>query len=305
MYIDSLKVFCSLAETGSFSRAGEAHSISQSAVSQQISGLEKRLNVSLLERGGRRGVFLTPHGHAFAQICREILAIYASIDQRLHVAKHVLEGEIRLAAVYSIGMYDLPPILRLFRAQHPEVRVSVEYLQSSQIYAAVLTGQVDIGLVAYPTKRKGVHLEIFGEDELIAICPPHHPLTKHASLELRNLEGMRFISFEPDVPTRQAVDRSLRENQVSVLQHMEFDNIETVKKAVEVEEAVSMVPRSVVQMEVAQGLLVAKEVHSPGMRRPLGAICRRNVLRHSAWKPFLDHLKAHYPPPSLAPQKTA
>lgn len=295
MYIDSLRVFCSLAETGSFSRAGEANSISQSAVSQQISALEKRLNVSLLERGGRRGVFLTPQGHAFAQICREILAIYESIDQRLHMAKHVLEGEIRIAAIYSIGLHDLPPILRLFRSQHPEVRVSVEYLQSSQIYASVLTGQVDIGLVACPAKRKGVHLEIFGEDELVAICPPQHPLASHPTVNLKSLEGLRFISFELDLPTRQVVDRTLRENHVSVQHHMEFDNIETVKKAVEVEEAVSVVPRSAVQKEVAQGLLVAREVHSPGMRRPLGAICRRNVLRHSAWKPFLECLKIHYP----------
>lgn len=295
MYIDSLKVFVSLAETGSFSRAGEANSISQSAVSQQISGLEKKLNVSLLERGGRRGVFLTPQGHAFAQICREILAIYDSIGKRLHIAQAALEGEIRVATVFSIGLHDLPPILKQFRALHPEVRVTVDYLRSSQIYAAIATGQADIGLVASPVKRKGVHLEIFGEDELVAIFPPHHALAQRAFLELRDLEGLRFISFELDLPTRNAVDRVLKDHHVSVVRHMEFDNIETVKKAVEVEEAISLVPRNAVQKEISQGVLVAREIRAPGLRRQLGAICRRNVLRHFAWKPFLDCLKANYP----------
>jgi DNA-binding transcriptional LysR family regulator len=297
MYIDSLKVFCSLAETGSFSRAGEANSISQSAVSQQISGLEKKLKVSLLERGGRRGVFLTPQGHVFAQICREILAIYDSIEQRLHVAQQMLEGEIRIASVYSIGLHDLPPILKQFRAQHPEVRVRVEYLRNAQIYSAVLSGQVDIGLVASPAKRKGVHLEIFGEDELVVICTPGHSLAKNPSLQLKDLDGQRFISFELDLPTRHAVDRVLKENQVSVFHYMEFDNIETVKKAVEVEEAVSLVPRNSVQKEVDQGIFVAKRIPSTPIRRQLGAICRRNILRHSAWKPFLDCLQTNYPKP--------
>lgn len=296
MYIDSLKVFCSLAETGSFSRAGEANSISQSAVSQQISGLEKRLNVSLLERGGRRGVFLTPQGHAFAQICREILAIYDSIDQRLRVAEHILEGEIRLAAVHCIGLHDLPPILKKFRVLHPEMRLTVEYMRSSQIYAAVLAGQVDIGIVPSPTKRKGVHLEMFGEDELVFICPPQHSLARGGPMEMRELNGQRFISFELELSTRQTVDRIFKENSISVLPHMEFDNIETVKKAVEVEEAVSLVPRSTVTTEVAQGLLVAREIRSAVIRRSLGAICLRSVLRHSAWKPFLDCLKANYLP---------
>jgi DNA-binding transcriptional LysR family regulator len=141
-------------------------------------------------------------------------------------------------------------------------------------------------------------VEIFGEDELVAISTPQHPLAQRATVRLQDLEGHRFISFEMDLPTRQTVDRALRDHNVNVLLHKEFDNIETVKKAVEVEEAVSLVPRNSVGKELAQGLLVAREIQPAPLIRPLGAICRRSVLRHSAWKPLLACLRAGYQNPS-------
>lgn len=291
MYLDSLKVFSALADTGSFSRAGEVLLISQSAVSQQISALEKKLKVSLLERGGRSGVVLTPEGHVFLHACREILAIYSTIDGRLKNAQENIAGEIRIASIYSIGLHELPPILREFRAAHPEIRVSVEYKQCSQIYAAVLDGAADIGLVAFPKRRTGIHVESFGEDELVAIFTPSHPLSQRETITLQDLSSTRFVSFEPDLPTRKAIDKHMRECNMSVLHYMEFDNIETVKKAVEVENAVSLVPKSSITKELEHGSLIAREITHPIMRRQLGAICKRSTLRPPGWKSLLEGLR--------------
>jgi DNA-binding transcriptional LysR family regulator len=291
MYIDSLKVFSALADTGSFSRAGETLSISQSAVSQQISALEKKLKVSLLERGGRSGVVLTPEGHVFLHACREILTIYSAIDERLKSAHQNVTGEIRIASIYSIGLHELPPILREFRSAHPDIRVSVDYKRCSQIYAAILAGTADIGLVAFPKRRTGIHVELFGEDELVAIFTPSHPLSQRETITLHDLESARFVSFEPDLPTRKAVDRHLRNCNVSVVQYMEFDNIETVKKAVEVENAVSLVPKTSITKELERGSLIAREITHPLMRRQLGAICKRSALRPPGWKNLLQSLR--------------
>ena len=291
MYIDSLKVFSALTDTGSFSRAGEVLSISQSAVSQQINALEKKLKVSLLERGGRSGVILTPEGHVFLHVCREILAIYKTIDGRIKGAHQNVTGEIRIASIYSIGLHELPPILQVFRSAHPDIRVSVDYKRSSQIYAAVLAGTADIGLVAFPKRRTGVHVEMFGEDELVAIFTPSHPLSQRETISLQDLAAVRFVAFEPDLPTRKAIDRHLRDCNVSVSHYMEFDNIETVKKAVEVENAVSLVPKTSITKEVERGSLLAREITPPMMRRQLGAICKRSALRPPGWKNLLESLR--------------
>jgi DNA-binding transcriptional LysR family regulator len=183
--------------------------------------------------------------------------------------------------------------------------VTVEYKRNSQIYASVLAGTADIGLVAFPKRRTGIHVELFGEDELVAIFAPASPLARMETISLKDLSGMRFVAFEPDLPTRKAIDRHLRNCEVSVLHHMEFDNIETVKKAVAVEDAVSIVPRNTITKELERGLLVAREIAQPNMRRQLGAICKRSAIRPPGWKTLLESLKNINSPERRPPAPTS
>jgi DNA-binding transcriptional LysR family regulator len=290
MYIETFKVFCDLAETGSFSKAASMNSITQSAVSQQIRALETRFQVLLVERG-RRNFSLTPEGHAFLTASKEILDVYNHLGDRLQELRNVVGGELRLASIYSIGLHELPPILKAFRKKHQEVEVRVEYRRSVQVYAEVLNGEVDLGLVAYPTKRPGLMIDIFHEDDLVLICHPNHPLAKFSSIKLTQLNGEKLISFEPDVPTRKVIDKHLRDHNVQIEHTMEFDNIETVKRAVEIESGVSIVPQNTVRQEVESGILVAVQIAEPKMVRPLGVITRRNRARSPAHKEFISALK--------------
>lgn len=302
MYIESLKVFSDLAKTKSFSRAGELNKVSQSAVSQQITSLERKLGVSLVERGGRSGVSLTPEGSVFLAACEEILCIYARVGLQFQDLKNVVSGELRIAAVYSIGLYDLPSKLKNFRKIYPEVLVHVEYRQASQVYSAVTEGSVDLGLLAYPTRRPGLLVENFGKDEMVLICPAHHRLALAADFQLKDLDGERFVAFSPDLPTRKAVDKLFRERDVRVVHYMEFDNVETVKKAVEVEEAISLVPAKTVREEVAAGILAALELRGERIVRPLGVLSRRSVPRSAAVRTFVEFLKeASIPIPGTVP----
>jgi DNA-binding transcriptional LysR family regulator len=293
MYVETFKVFSDLAETGSFSKAAALNQITQSAVSQQIRTLENRFQVTLIERG-RRNFALTPEGSAFLNASREILGVYNHLGDRLRELRNVVAGPLRIASIYSIGLHELPPRLKAFRQRHPDVEVHVEYRRSTQVYAQVLKGEVDLGLVAYPGKRTGLLTDIFHEDELVLICHPHHPLARRKKIRLEDLSGEKFIAFEPDLPTRKVIDRHLREHHVEITHTIEFDNIETVKRAVEIESGVSIVPSNTVRQEVTAGALVAVTIEGTKLCRPLGVVSRRDRPRLPAQKEFLAALRGEY-----------
>ena len=290
MQIETFKVFCDLVETASFSRAAALNSITQSAVSQQIRSLEQHFHVSLIERG-KKNFSVTQEGRAFLQASKEILGTYENLGHRIRELQNVVAGDLRIATVYSIGLHELPPFLKKFRALFPDVDVKVDYRRSAQVYTEVLEGDADLGLVAFPSKRTGLVVEDFWRDKLVLICHPGHPLAERKRVRLRDLQGEKFISFEPDLPTRKVIDRMLREQGVEIEHTMEFDNIETVKRAVEIENGISIVPQTSVADEARNGSLVPVEVESFDMWRPLGVLYRRHRAISPAQKQFVALLK--------------
>lgn len=290
MQIQTFKIFCDLVDSSSFSRAAEVNGITQSAVSQQVRAMEGRFGVKFIERG-RKNFSLTPEGRAFLDTGREILLKVEELGEKIQELKHVVAGELRVATIFSIGLHELPPCLKHYRHDYPVVDVRVEYRRATEVYAAVLEGRADVGLVAYPGERRGLTAMIFWRDRLKLICGPSHPLSKRKRISLKSLEGEKFIAFEPDLPTRREVDRRLKAAEVHVKMILEFDNIETVKRAVEVENAVSIVPEKAVADEVAAGNLFAVEIEGADMWRPLGAITRNAARVSPALKEFLSMLK--------------
>ena len=290
MQIEVFKIFRDLADTGSFSQAAASNGISQSAVSQKIRALEERFRVSLIERS-RRAFALTAEGEAFLCASREIAELYEHLDDRLKSLSNVVEGQLRVGVIYSIGLHELPPYIKAFRAAHPGVEVLVEYRRSWKLYSAVMEGDVDIGLVCYPAKRKGLQIIPFLNDRLVLICHPGHALAHRASVRLADIEGERFISFEPDQPTRKVIDKALRDQGVQIHHAIEFDSVETVKRAVEIENGISIVPSRTVRQEVENGALISVEITSPQLWRPLGVILKRDRARSPALREFLALLQ--------------
>lgn len=290
MQIEHLKVFCDLAEARSFSRAAARNGITQSAVTQQIQKLEHELGHVLIERS-RRHFALTPEGLALLAAAREMVSVYAGLADRLKQARSVVVGELRVASIFSIGLHELPPRLKAFREKHPAVQVSLGFRRSPEVYQEVLDGVVEVGLVAFPARKPNLACEIFDEDEMVLALPPSHPLAARERVELIELRGEPFIAFGPDVPTRKVIDRYLRAHQVSLRHVMEFDNIETVKRAVEVGSGISLVPANTVRQEVAMGVLKTVELAGPRLSRPLGAIYLRSRPRTPALIEFLAALR--------------
>ena len=289
MQFESLKVFCDLAETESFTKTAQINGVSQSAVSQTISALERHFNSLLIERS-KKNFRLTSEGEVLYHHGKELLQTYDAIHSRMQEIKHVISGDIRLATVYSLGLHDLPPYVKRFMKDHPEVNIHVEYRRANQVYEGVLGNIVDLGLVAYPVPDAKLEIIPLRKDPLVLACHPQHPFAKLKAVKLKALNGQKFISFEPDMPTRKALDKLLKGQGVTVEHVMEFDNIETVKRAVELDCGVAIVPEATIRQEVASQTLAAVPLEGNHFR-PLGAIHRKAKVLSPAIKQFIALLK--------------
>lgn len=290
MQIESLKVFCDLAETESFTKAAQINGVTQSAVSQQISSLERQFKSLLIERSKKK-FRLTREGQVLYDFSKQIIQTYDALQSKLQEIKDIISGTIRVATIYSIGLHDLPPYIKRFLKDYPTVNIHVEYRRANQVYEEVLGNVVDIGLVAYPTRDPKLEVIPLRKDPLVLICHPHHPFAKSKTLKLRAIAGQKFVGFEPDIPTRKALDKILKETGVEVQTVMEFDNIETVKRAVEIDAGISIVPQSTVNQETAKQTLVSVQIDDGEFFRPLGAIYKKNKVLSPAMKQFLAILK--------------
>jgi DNA-binding transcriptional LysR family regulator len=167
----------------------------------------------------------------------------------------------------------------------------VEYRRANQVYEDVLGNVVDLGLVAYPTRDPKVEVISLRKDPLVLICHPQHPFAKLKTAKLKTLAGQKFIGFEPDIPTRKALDKILKDHEVEVNTVMEFDNIETVKRAVEIDAGISIVPVSTIGQEVNKQTLISVPFEDGEFYRPLAAIYKKNKVLSPAMKQFLTILK--------------
>jgi DNA-binding transcriptional LysR family regulator len=290
MQIESLKVFCDLAETKSFTKAAQINSVTQSAVSQQISSLERIFKSLLIERSKKK-FRLTREGQVLYDYSKQIIQTYESLYSKLQELKDIISGTIRVATIYSIGLHDLPPYVKKFSRSYPTVNVQIEYRRANQVYEDVLSNVVDLGLVAYPSKDAKLEIIPLRKEPLVIICHPQHPFAKQKTLQLKALNGQKIIGFEPDLPTRKAIDKILREYDVDAKHVMEFDNVETVKRAVEIDAGVAIVPLGTVTQEIAKQTLAAVEIADGEFYRPLAAIYKKNKVLSPAMKQLLTILK--------------
>jgi LysR family transcriptional regulator, transcriptional activator of the cysJI operon len=290
MQIESLKVFCDLAETKSFTKAAQINSVTQSAVSQTISALERRFKSLLIERS-KKNFRLTPEGEVFYDYSKRILQTCDALFSKLQEIEDVISGNIRLATVYSIGLHVLPPYVTTFLKRYPSVNVHVEYKRDNQVYENVLGNVVDLGLVAYPTRDPRLEVVNLRTDKLVLICHPQHPFADKKSVKVKALSGQKFINFEKDIPTCKALEKIFKEHHVTVDQVMQFDNIETVKRAVEIDSGVAIVPQETVTQEVAKETLKAVELENGAYSRPLAVIYKKSKVLSPAIKQFIAMLK--------------
>ena len=290
MQIETLKVFCDLSETESFTKTAQLNEVTQSAVSQQITALERLFNALLIERSKKR-FRLTREGQALYEAGQQMVLTYDEMRHKLQTLKEIISGTLRVATIYSIGLHELPRFVKRFLKTYPGVNVHVEYRRANQVYEDVLGNVVDLGLVAYPARNAKLETIAWHKDHLVLITHPQHPLAKAKRIHLKELAGQKFISFDPDIPTRRATDKLLRDHGVSVQHVMEFDNVETVKRAVEIDAGIAIVPHATVSQEIGKQSLAEVALEEGEFYRPLALLHKKKKNLSPAMQKFLAVLK--------------
>ncbi|HKP13100.1 MAG TPA: LysR family transcriptional regulator [Blastocatellia bacterium] len=289
MHIESLKVFCDLIDTRSFSKAASKNFISQSAVSQQVRAFEDRFGKRLVERSRGGGLVPTPAGLTFYQGCREIIERFTSLNDEMKGMGDTISGQVRVATIYTVGLHELSPIVKQFIKEFPHANIHIEYSRANKVYEDVINHAIDIGIVAYPSPRPQIEIIPFRSDRLVFVCSPDHELARRKRITVGDLSGQRFVGFERDMSSRKAVDKILRDNEASVQYVMEFDNIETIKRAVEADLGVTIIPRATVENELRSGALQAIEFNDT-YTRPIGIIHRKGKIFSAAARKFIEML---------------
>lgn len=289
MLFDHLKLFRDVVQTRSVSRGAAQNGLSQSAASQHIQELEARLGVALLDRS-TRPFTLTRAGRLYYELCRDVLRRKEEFDAALDGLKGEVEGTVRVASIYSVGLSDMTHLQEEFSSRYPNAHLQVEYLRPDKVYETVLADQTDLGLLSYPEASRHLAVLPWRQEEMIVAAAPGHPLARRAKLTPADLDGCDFVGFDEDLPIRRHIDLFLREHGVEVKITMHFDNIQMVKEAVALGTAISILPGRVMEVEVRQGRLIGIPMEAAPVR-PLGIIYRRRKKFNRATQCFLDLLQ--------------
>ncbi len=290
MSLDHLKLFKDIAQSHSVSKGAAMNDVSQSAASQHLQELERHLDVVLLDRSSRP-LKITDAGKLYLDMCRDILRRQAEFDAALARLKNQVDGTVRVASIYSVGLSEMSHLEQEFYRRFPEASLEVEYLRPEKVYEAVTQDRADLGLVSYPEATKDVAVLPWRLEEMVLAASPYHRLAQKGEVQPADLEGVDFVGFDEDLPIRREVDRFLRDQHVQVNMTLHFDNLQMIKEAVAHGSGVSILPARVMSAEVSQGRLVPIPLAAPELYRPVGIVHRRKKRFHRAAQAFLDLLQ--------------
>lgn len=292
---DNLQLFRDIATTKSVSRGAALNGVSQSAASQYLQELERQLDVSLLDRS-TRPLAVTEAGRLYLDFCKDVLRRQEDFHAALDRLKHQVEGTVRVASIYSVGLSEMSELEQSFSLRFPEAKLQVEYLRPEKVYEAVLADRVDLGLVSYPDGTREITAIPWRREEMVVVAAVQHPLAGSSSVHPRELNGVDFVGFDEELPIQQAVKRFFEEHAVHVNMVMHFDNLQMIKEAVMHKVGVSIMPVRVIQAEIAQGRLRAISIANTPLYRPLGIIHRKKKRFQRAAAAFLEMLQENPAP---------
>jgi DNA-binding transcriptional LysR family regulator len=298
MNLQTLRIFRDVVRRRSFSGGAAQNQISQSAASQAVHQLETHFDVKMIDRS-KRPFVLTPEGQICYQELNDVLQKYEAAEARIRSLRHEIGGMVRVAAIYSVGLHDMSRCMQEFMSQFPKAKIRLEFLRPNRVYEAVLNNEVDLGIISYPTAARGITVIPLPSEKMVLVCNPAHRLTRMKRVTIRQLRGEDFVGFDQDLTIRKEIDRHLRQNDVAVNVVMEFDNIETIKQAIEIGAGIGLLPEPTVRKEIQSGTLAAVSLPLRKLRRPIGIVYgQREVLTPTMAKfiEMLQEIKSSAPP---------
>jgi DNA-binding transcriptional LysR family regulator len=290
MNIETIRICCDVLRHQSFSRGAALNNVSQSAATQSVHRVEQHFGVQLVDRS-RRPFVLTAEGQICYEGFRTMLECYDAIDARLRALRAEIVGVVRVAAIYSVGLYDMARVMQDYMLQYPKAKVRLEYLRPNKVFDAVLNAEADLGIISYPTPSPEIAVIPWRSERMVLVTCPQHRLAQERAVTAEHLQGEEFIAFDRDLSIRREIDRHLRQRAVSVRIVMEFDNIETIKQAIEIGAGISILPEPTVRREAQLGTLVVVPLIAPEIRRQIGIIHRTRKVFSPPMTKFVELLQ--------------
>ena len=294
MEIRQLRAFVAIAETGTFTAAAERVHVTQAAISMQIRQLERETGAKLFVRAPRR-VILTEAGEKLLDRAQLILREYDAALEEMAALTGAELGRLRLGSASAMVSADpLPQILKELRTAHPGVETSVVSGTSEELVQRILSGELDAGFVSLPVDARGIQTELLSEDSLVAIASPRHRLAKQRVVSAYALAGEKLILGERGGNTRRLIDHFFAHAGVSLKVTMELSRLAAIKRMVEEDMGVGIVPLQSVRDEVAKGTLVRWWVEGAQINWQLGLARLVGGYESPIHKKFLQICRAHF-----------
>lgn len=290
MHLETLRLYCDVVRLRSFSRGAELNFVSQSAASQAVQQIERELGVALIDRT-RRPFAVTAEGQTFYTASRGLLESWEKAKAEIAAVKAQVDGTVRVAAIYSVGLHDMSHHLQRFMSLYPKARVQLECLHPHKVVEAVLNDEADVGIMSYPPQDRALSVIPLRSEPMAFVCHPAHKLARRRAVTPDDLNGEPFVAFDAGLTIRKAIDRSLRQHNVKLNIVMAFDNIETIKQAIMIGAGVSLLPRHTVEKETGIRTLTAVSFTLPDLVRPVGIIHRRQKALSPAASRFIQLLQ--------------
>ncbi|MDA3810236.1 MAG: LysR family transcriptional regulator [Spirochaetaceae bacterium] len=290
MHIESLKLFCDVVQYSSFSKAAKNNGITQSTISQTINNLEKQLEVILIDRSLRPWK-LTSDGHIFYEGCRLIVEDFFQLKNSVKQNHEEISSLIQIASIYSVGLKQMKQSINLFANINGAVKIELKYLHSSSVYESVINDEVDFGIISFPKPQRELVISPWKEEQMVLVCPPEHRLSRQKVIAPQQISGEKFIGFSKNMEIRKQTDRFLNHHDINIEINLEFDNIESIKRAVEISSGISILPEPTITSEIDTGLLIGIPFIHNEFTRPIGIIHRRGKILNQSVLSFIDFLK--------------
>ncbi|NNJ25058.1 HTH-type transcriptional regulator CynR [Planctomycetes bacterium LzC2] len=262
--------------------------MSQPAVSQTVGNLERRLGVKLLDRS-TRPCHLTEPGRVLLEGCRDLLDGFRELEDRVKGIAGQVSGRLCVSSIYSVGLLQAPTVEEFARL-YPDVAMRLEYGHPEDVYDAVGSDEAELGLVSFPRDGGTFECLPWQKEPMVLALRPGHPLAAGGSVKPSRLAGEPWVALQMRLKLRRQSDRWLKSVGVDPEISYEFDNLETVKRAVEAGAGVALLPEPSVRREVSLGTLATAKLEGVDWIRPLGIVRRRRRPLSAAAKAFCDLL---------------
>lgn len=293
MDLHYLKIFNTVAQEQSFTKASEILHISQPALSIQIKKLEEQIELKLFNKIGNK-IYLSENGEMLYEYTQKLFALVEEIENNLSNKKEFVGGTLNIGGSNTPGTYILPSIIGEFKKIYPNVNINVHIGNTSEIELLINNGTLDIAVNGGANEyNKNIYVEKLIEDELVLVASPNYPYAKKEEITIADISKMSFIVHKTDSQLYTFYKKFIEDINAVENVSMYLGNIDAMKRAVFANLGVSLMPFAAVQLELEMGLLKRLPFEHIKDYYPYNLIYNKNKSLSNTAKKFIDILKAN------------